>query len=115
MKKIFIPFIFSAFLLAGCSQDRLDIPQKGVVSKDDFYKTDEDAQMALVAAYDAAATNYVAPLYNDNIIYALWNYVGDDMIAAGNNKTDNIAQNELNAFRFPTNNQLINVGYTSFW
>lgn len=32
MKKIFIPFIFSAFLLAGCSQDRLDIPQKGVVS-----------------------------------------------------------------------------------
>ena len=115
MKKIFIPFIFSAFLLAGCSQDRLDIPQKGVVSKDDFYKTDEDAQMALVAAYDAAATNYVAPLYNDNIIYALWNYVGDDMIAAGNNKTDNIAQNELNAFRFPTNNQLINVGYTSFF
>ncbi len=71
--------------------------------------------MALVAAYDGVATNYVRPLYNDNIIYSLWNYPGDDMYAAGNNKTDNIAQNELNAFRYPTNNQMITVGYQSFF
>lgn len=115
MKKIFIALSVCAFALMGCDQSLLDIPQKGVVAMDDFYKTDEDATMALTAAYDALATNYLAPLYNDNIIYALWNYPGDDMIAAGNNKTDNIAQNELHAFRYPTNNQMITVGYNSFF
>ena len=115
MKKILIAVASCALVFAGCSQDRLNIPQKGVVAMDDFYKTDADAEMALTAAYADMASNYVAPLYNDNIIYALWNYMGDDMIAAGNNKTDNIAQNELHAFRYPTNNQLINSGYTSFF
>ncbi len=115
MKKIFLALSISALALMGCDQNLLDIPQKGVVALDDFYKTDEDATMALTAAYDALATNYLAPLYNDNIIYALWNYPGDDMIAAGNNKTDNIAQNELHSFRYPTNNQMITVGYNSFF
>ena len=115
MKKILIPFALCALLFSSCSQDRLDIPQKGVIAVGDFYQTDEDAQMALVAAYDGVATQYVRPLYNDNIIYALWNYPSDDMYAAGNNKTDNIAQNELYAFRYPTNNQMITVGYTSFF
>ena len=115
MKKIFIALSVCALALVGCNQSLLDIPQKGVVAMDDFYKTDEDAEMALTAAYDALATNYLAPLYNDNIIYALWNYPGNDMIAAGNNKTDNIAQNELHAFRYPTNNQMITVGYNSFF
>ena len=115
MKKIFIALSVCALALAGCSQDRLDIPQKGVVDMADFYKTDEDAEMALTAAYDALATNYLAPLYNDNIIYALWNYPGDDMMSAGNNKTDNIQSQELNSFRYPTNNQMITVGYQSFF
>lgn len=115
MKKIFIALSVCAFALVGCNQDLLDIPQKGVVAMEDFYQTDEDATMALTAAYDALATNYLAPYWNDNIIYALWNYPGDDMIAAGNNKTDNIAQNELHAFRYPTNNQMITVGYQSFF
>ncbi|NLD22297.1 MAG: RagB/SusD family nutrient uptake outer membrane protein, partial [Bacteroidales bacterium] len=115
MKKIFFAFALGILIFSSCSQDRLDIPQKGVIALGDFYQTDEDAQMALVAAYDGVATNYVKPLYNDNIIYSLWNYPGDDMYAAGNNKTDNIAQNELNAFLYPTNNQMITVGYQAFF
>ena len=114
MKKIFIAFL-GAFALLGCSQDLLDIPQKGVVATEDFYKTDNDAKMALVAAYDQMATNYMAPYWNDNIIYSLWNYFGDDIYAAGENKTDGINQNELHAFRYPTNNQFITVGYQSFF
>ena len=114
MKKIFIAFV-GAFALLGCSQDRLDIPQKGVVATESFYQTDDDAKMALVAAYDQMATNYMAPYWNDNIIYSLWNYFGDDIYAAGENKTDGIAQNELHAFRYPTNNQFITSGYQSFF
>ena len=114
MKKIFIAFL-GAFALLGCSQDRLDIPQKGVVATEDFYQTDDDANMALVAAYDAVARNYMAPYWNDNTIYSLWNYMGDDIYAAGENKSDGLAQNELHAFRYPTNNNFITTGYQSFY
>lgn len=114
MKKIFIVFL-SAFALLGCNQDLLDIPQKGVVATEDFYQTDDDAKMALVAAYDAVTTKYMAHYWNDNIIYALWNYFGDDIYAAGENKSDGLNQNELHSFRYPTNNQFINTGYNSFY
>ena len=115
MKKIFIALSVCAFALVGCNQGLLDIPQKGVVDMDDFYNSDEDAEMALVAAYDAVASQYMQPLYNDNIIYALWNYSGDDVYAAGENKTDGLSQNELHAFRHPTNNQFVTVGYNAFF
>ena len=57
MKKILIPLAICGLFLVGCSQDRLDIPQKGVISMDDFYKTDDDAEQALVNAYAAIASN----------------------------------------------------------
>ena len=112
MKKILIPFaIVCAFVLSGCSQDRLDIPQKGVISLDDFYQTDEDAEMALTNAYAQMASNYMTPRYNDNWVISLWNYMGDDMIAAGNNKADNIEQNELQSFRYLTTNGVMGSAY----
>ena len=51
MKKILLYLAGAAATLSlvGC-EGLLDIPQKGVVSIDDFYKTDEDAQSALTAA-----------------------------------------------------------------
>ena len=116
MKKILIPFaIVCGLVLAGCSQDRLDIPQKGVIAMDDFYQTDEDAEQALVAAYEAIASNYMTPRYNDNWVVSLWNYLGDDMYAAGNNKTDNIGQNELNSFRFLTTNGIMGSAYRGLY
>ena len=114
MKKIFIAFL-GAFALLGCSQDRLDIPQKGVVATEDFYQTDDDAQMALVAAYDAVARNYMSPYWNDNTVYSLWNYMGDDIYAAGENKSDGLGQNELHAFRYPTTNNFISSGYNCYF
>ena len=54
MKKIaIISFACTAALLtlASCDQSLLDIPQKGVVAYESFYKTDEDAESALVSAY----------------------------------------------------------------
>lgn len=37
-------------LTTSC-EDQLDIEQKGVISSENFYKTDADAEAALVAAY----------------------------------------------------------------
>ena len=116
MKKILIPIaIVCGFILSGCSQDRLDIPQKGVVAMEDFYLTDEHAELALVAAYEAMASNYMTPRYNDNWVISLWNYMGDDMYAAGNNKTDNANQNELNSFRYLIDNGIMGSAYRGLY
>lgn len=116
MKKILLPFaICGLFLFAGCNQSLLDIPQKGVIALEDFYKTDEDAEQALVAAYEAIASNYMTPRYNDNWVISLWNYMGDDMYAAGNNKTDNANQNELNSFRYLTTNGIMGSAYRGLY
>ena len=53
MKKIFIALAIalSVITVSSCSQDLLDIQQKGAVSMDDFYITDDDATAAIVAVY----------------------------------------------------------------
>ena len=114
MKKILLAVASCGLLFAGCSQSRLEIPQKGVISLDNFYQTDEDAEMAIVSAYDVMFTQYTS-VGNDNIFTAIWNYPGDDMIAAGNNKTDNIMENELHAFRFPVTSGMISGAYNAFY
>ena len=53
MKKHIIPIIavLAALAFTSCDQSRLDIPQKGVISEDDFYQTDEDCWEALTGVY----------------------------------------------------------------
>ena len=54
MKQIFtlgIACVAAMAFFASCDESRLDIPQKGVVNIEAFYKTDADAESALVSAY----------------------------------------------------------------
>ncbi|HPK05806.1 MAG TPA: RagB/SusD family nutrient uptake outer membrane protein, partial [Bacteroidales bacterium] len=71
-------------LFAACSEDRLDIPQKGVISIDSFYKTDADAESALVAMYAHFATQIAS--FDGAWIYVplniLFNYPADNILAA---------------------------------
>ena len=92
MKKIFY-FTLATFALLAVSscEKNLDIPQKGVTAIETFYKTDEDCEAALVAAYAQFAENVVSQ--NGSSIYthykACLNNCGDDMYAAGSNFGDN--------------------------
>ena len=81
MKKILIPLAICGLFLVGCSQDRLDIPQKGVIATENFYQTDEDAEMALTNAYAQMASNYMTPRYNDNWVISLWVIICLTMVA----------------------------------
>lgn len=48
MKKYILPLLITAVtIFSACNEDLLDIPQKGVISIDSFYQTDEDAESAL--------------------------------------------------------------------
>ena len=110
MKKIvfFTLATFALLAVASCEKN-LDIPQKGVVAYETFYKTDEDCEAAMLAAYAQFAENVVSQ--NGSSIYthykACLNNCGDDMYAAGSNFGDNDFMAALNEFRYDSGNDPI--------
>ncbi len=90
-------YIIAVSLLAlgssSCSK-LLDIPQKGVVSQESFYKTDEDCMEALTAVYSAFSNQVFR-----NGFY-LVGMMDDDTWAAGDNRGANVALESLNEFRY---------------
>jgi len=115
MKKYIIPILLLAFSFSAC-QKLLEIDQKGVISTDSFYQTDEDAESALVAAYEMAMLGIVR---NNEYIYSPYNailtYPSDDVYAAGSNYGDNDYLAALNEFREDINNQCVSNMYKGFY
>ena len=110
MKKIIISILGAAFLFGAC-EDRLNIEQKGVISADSFYKTDDDAQNALNNLYQSFCLNIAG---NEGIYVALpvlFNEAGDDMLAAGNMYGDNDFAAQINEFRYDSQNDVIKNTY----
>lgn len=109
MKRYYIPLMCAAVLFSTACEDKLDIPQKGVVAYEEFYKTDEDAEAALAAAYDIMAQQ-LARANGESIISpfeALYNLPGDDVYAAGEFYGDNDFNGQINEFRGDANAQLV--------
>lgn len=116
MKKILYPILglCAAMFLGGC-EDRLDIEQKGVISADDFYQTDDDAQNALNNLYQCFGYHIAG---NEGIYVALpvlFNEAGDDMLAAGNMYGDNDFGAQINEFRYDYQNEVITNTYTGLY
>ncbi len=88
MKKIIIPILFGAALLAASCSQALIEPQKGVSSMDDFYKSDADARAARTDMY----VNFIGSVTASSGIYnpelMILNYSADDILAAGGNSED---------------------------
>ncbi|MCR5695636.1 MAG: RagB/SusD family nutrient uptake outer membrane protein [Marinilabiliaceae bacterium] len=102
MKKILVPIalIAGSMLVASCSEDWLEVEQKAVSSTETFYKTDEDAESALMAMY----ATYADQISGNNGIWSAYimglNYSADDVFAAGGDCDDHSGFRELNEFRF---------------
>lgn len=114
--KYTLPLLFSAVVLfSACSEEILDIPQKGVVGIESFYQTDEDAASALVAAYSDFAKNIGG---NDgtyvpyNIIF---NYCADNVLAAGEYYGDNDQFASINEYRFDSQSSVVTAAYKRFY
>ena len=81
-------------LTTSC-EDQLDIEQKGVIPTENFYKTDADAEAALVAAYEGFMCNVMGRNHDGGGpgIYTplklILNECGDDVLAAGANIVEN--------------------------
>lgn len=98
----------------SCKQDLLNIPQKGVIAYEDFYKTDEDAVSALLAMYakggaiDAAGNGQNQPSWN-----VISKGPGDELYWGGNGKSDSVAAQEIGELRgsFSNDNAHIKTFY----
>lgn len=123
MKKIIIPIFCSlAMLLASCNQELLEIPQKGVVTTDTFYKTDADAEAAMVAAYQGFIWNICSQEGGGTYspYRQAFNQCGDDLFAAGEFWGDNDHIFKMNEFRHdsscePTANTYKNIYYAMYY
>lgn len=118
MKKIFIPVILSAIaVFSACSQDRLEIPQKAVVSTETFYQTDADAEAAMVAAYQGFLWNVCTK--EGGSIYApfraCFNNCADDFLAAGEFYGDNDFMAAMNEFRYDPDSEVIRNCYNNIY
>ena len=121
MKKIFIALtvILSALALTGCEK-MLDIQKKGVISMEDFYQTDADAESALVNAYYQAArwlsnTMGTEAGWNECPLLNPFEYASDDMFAAGENKADGVEGNQINAFWYNDSNSVLTGSYHCYY
>lgn len=121
MKKIFIALTVAcaAFAFTGC-EGLLDIPQKGVIDIDNFYKTNEDAESALVNVYYNAGrflsnTMGTEAGWNECPLLNPFEYASDDMFSAGENKADGVEGNQIAAFWYDSTNTVITGSYHCYY
>lgn len=117
MKKYILLLCIGAFAFTACDQNELDIAQKGVLTTETFYKTDADAQAALVGVYFDSHKNFAKsdPEYNFGPIFGLTNFQADDMWLSGSGTGDCVSQREYQQFRYTYDNALPRDAYTAFY
>ena len=100
MKKIIIPILLGFAFLAVSCESKLEIPQKGVVSYDSFYASEDDAVAALADMYANYIDNVAGTEGIDNPEQVILNYAADDILAAGLDKTDHDGFRVFDEFRY---------------
>ena len=107
-------------LTTSC-EDQLDIEQKGVILPENFYQTDDDAEAALVAAYEGFMCNVVGRNHDGNGpgLYTpykiITNMCGDDVLYASGNYGDHEFSGMLNEFRYDAEAEVPKFMYTGLY
>ena len=103
MKKYIIlglSVALAAFTTTSCNQDLLNIQQKGVIAYEDFYKTDDDAQSAMTAAYASFISIFSAQGSNNPAWNVVVNACGDELYWGGGKKDGSSSgAQDMNEFR----------------
>ena len=100
MKLRYSLMLGALLILAGTScEDKLDIPQKGVLDFSTYYKTDEQAQAAADALYIQLKGTY----YNYTMMK---NALSDDVWAGGGGRNDNAELEGCNEYSFGSDQSL---------
>jgi tetratricopeptide (TPR) repeat protein len=111
--KFYLLFPLACILLATACSEFLDTEQRGVTSKDDFYRTDQDAEQALYAVYDKLQHVGSSPAARDYFQFKM--VLADDAVAGGGGRGDNYAAEELDEFVFGPENNIITHMFTKYY
>ncbi len=116
MKKIFIPVLVGAALLAVSCEKNLDIPQKGVISAETFYASDADAAALRANMYVSCFGGHgiagTEGIYNNQLM--IFNYSADDVLSAGGDAQDHLDFRVFDEFRYDNANGPLNNLYTGY-
>jgi hypothetical protein len=114
MKKILFPtLLVFAFGLVSC-EDNLEIPQKGIVSTDDYYASDADAEAALADMYANFVQNVAGSEGIDNPEQVIINYAADDILSAGGHKADHDGFRVFDEFTYNESNGTLEACYNRY-
>lgn len=110
MKSKYYSLIFSALFALGATscEDKLNIPQKGVLDYSFYYQTDEQAQAAADALYIQLKSTY----YNYTMLKSA---LSDDVWAGGGGRNDNSELEGCNEFSFGSDQGFIRGVWESYY
>lgn len=104
-----------ALIAVTSCESMLDIPQKGVVSYDDFYASDDDALAALTSMYANYLQNVAGTEGIDNPEQVMLNYSADDILAAGGNYADHAPFRYFCEFTYDNANGTLKQAYQRYY
>ncbi len=103
--KIYTGIMLSIlFLLGSCQKNFLDTTPQGTVPMNDFYKTDAQAEGAVMAAYDIFQYLNAHPWTS---MWMLKTLLSDEVYTGGGARGDQPPYEELNEFRYGPSNPVI--------
>jgi len=103
--KIYTGFTIAIlFLFGSCQKNFLDMSPQGTVPMNDFYKTDAQAEGAVMAAYDIFQSMNAQDW---NSMWMLKTLMSDEVYTGGGARGDQPNYEELNEFRFGPSNPVI--------
>lgn len=97
-------------MTTACSKDFLDTDPMGKAAVSTFYKTDEDATMAVMATYDILQWMYARDW---NSAYLMKTFPSDESLAGGGDAGDQPPYQELDVFTYSSGNDVIKAVYQS--
>lgn len=115
MKKRTINFILPAILVAllllpvSCTEDFLETEPIGKATVDNFYETDKDAEMAVMAAYDILQWKHASGSWNSTYLVRV--LPCDDVNAGGESDGDQARLQRIDNFTYGAENEAITEVY----
>ena len=100
-------------------EDKLDVPQKGVIDINNFYQSDADYEKALTSVYDGflvetmSRTSFGAWIYTPAKVIA--NHPGDDVLYASGNYGDHEWGGSVDEFRYNHTPEAIYLAYKGLY